>query len=400
MSDRRHWPPQRTGPLSRTIGVVVLLAVVSVLVMAREHGRQVSPSGERSVGSTTQLMKPRLTVPGDVLDAFPITQPTPVPGVGWRGWAARPQGRCAWLPDGLLRPLNPIKTPDPTRSTCDVELASGVRISIKWDWPPTRIIWSPFSTRTSTTIAGLPARLDKLNLLRSLIPGACQVTVNTHALTGLAVLAWRPSDRSPTPASRCDDATLTAELVARRLLVATGGSRWSQTPRAPTIPGTNRPTACELLAPGAIEFDLDDVTGYAAERTYQRDSCRYRHDSTEIATELATGTDANVSTTPHNDTGPDATYRQFGGIHAAREDRSADGCALSIQIAPERLLRTTYRSTNTKGRCVAAEMLAAQAMTILLDHTSADRHHQYVSRACQTKCGAPRGAGNRRRRRR
>jgi hypothetical protein len=350
--------------------MLALLALVAALAIARGIGPGASDTaGPAHRATLHRVDQARAAVPGDSWASLPATDPTPVPPSTWLGWDTQARGRCAWLPDGLLDPLRPAAEPTPTDTHCRVDLASGTALLITWTRPGTAILSTPFAVRRSIRVAGLPSRRDEPFLLRPVMPGACQIVVPTHALTSPAVLAWRPSNtaRRTIPAamraSPCDDATLAAELISRRLVTAAGGAPWRGTPRTPGAAAIAATTACDLLEPTAGEFGLD-LVGTTARRTPGHDSCTYDHDGTAITAQLLTGrvADTHPGTTP-------VAYRPFAGL-AARQDLPVDGCVLTVQITPTQVLRTTYRSATHTRPCVAAELLTANALTFLLNRTN------------------------------
>lgn len=348
--------------------MLALLALVAALAIARGSGPAASDdAGPTHHASLERSDRPR-AVPGDGWDSFPAVDPTPAPPIDWLGWDSQARGHCAWLPEGLLDPLRPVAAPTSHDTQCRADLASGTALLITWTWPGAKVLSTPFSVRHSVRIAGLTSRRDEPILLRTVMLGVCQIVVRTHALTNLAVLAWQPvstvGSASPTQLriSPCDDATLAAELITRRLVTAAGGAPWRGTPRTPSADAITATAACELLEPSTGTFDVDRI-GSTALRAPGHDSCSYDRDGMVITAELLTGAIADApSGSAH------VVYREFAGL-AARQDLRDDRCALTVQIAPTQVLRTSYRSATRTQACVAADLLAAHALTILLNRT-------------------------------
>jgi hypothetical protein len=350
--------------MARMTGILSLTLVAMILVIAHVS-RPSGADNDHDRPATERFTRKAPAVPHDTAGLLPITEPAPVPGYAWRGWSRFRQGHCAWLPSDLLAQLEPVSKPRSENLTCAISLAYGVQLRIKWGWPGSKVFWSPFSTRTHTALAGLPARVSKLGLT---LPSACQVSIRTQALAGLSVLAWRPTDAGRPPNPRCNEAVTAASLVARRFITSAGGAPWRLTPQTPDPAAFAGASACDLIAKGAATFDVD-TKGSTRELTDHHDICSYRDHGTKITMEIINRRERDqAGSVPR--AAAAASERRFADVLPARVERTPDRCAVVVTIKPHRTLRATYESAKHTEPCVAAELLAAQAVTALLNDTS------------------------------
>jgi hypothetical protein len=389
--------PQRSLAAARVAGFLGLVVVV-IFVMAVNHDAPRSAEGDSGTergrsedhGPGDLPGGPPGALLGDVLGyrlagawpAGPIEMPVSVPNARWQGWDRRPAGRCAWISPGLLDPLTFVARPEPTQSTCRLLLTTGTRVSILWARPGARIVWDPFSDSRDIAVAGLSARLSELDLVQSVMPGACEVSVHTRGPTGFVVLAWRPTDRAGGPVRRCDDALFAAELVARARVPAAGGTPWAPAPRMPSARAVVGASACELLE-SSPTIDRDDglITNLTLGQPPRgraggvSDSCAVRRNGMEITLQLVSDMGSSVDEVasqfwrPRRDA-TSVTYRRFAGALPTRQDRSSHSCALTVEIRPGHFLRSSYASTTRTAPCVEAELLTNHAVVELLDRTA------------------------------
>lgn len=345
------------------ITAVLLVGAMVLLVAAGEPDTAADIDRDTARQSQDRSIITGLDNPGEPLD-----QPIPVPTRDWQGWDRYSTGRCAWMPPGLLSPLDPTEPPRPTSTACAVPINGGGTVFVNWGPPEKRLLW--YATTGSDhgevvgeliTVAGLEARTTKPFFLTVLFPGICRVDVNTRSLTGLTVLAWNP----PAAANGCEVAETAAALVAHAVVPAAGGTSWADTPQQPTLLALVGRGSCELLIAGVDPLGelANGQPAIAGNDTMQQ--CELRRGDIEVGAWMTlTGSPGDL----HDVEG--ATVRRLGPLRAWEKD-VADTCTIATEVLPGHLLAVSYHDPGpTAARCAASELITANAVQTILDRTA------------------------------
>jgi hypothetical protein len=384
-----RWHGQ-TG-LRRALNIVGALLVVVLLVIAIDPtndmgtpaaGRGQGPANTQrsSDNSADQQYEPRDTPAGQdtASRGQQLNQPTAVPGYQWQGWGRYRDGRCAWIPAGLLDRLAPTGTPRPTSTSCIVPLGGGTNIRITWGPPQTSAQWTTEGSHASnsrrraevTTIAGLEARATRPFFLSIFFPGMCRIDLNTRGTSGLTVLAWNPHTRD----NRCHTAETAATLIAHARVPTAGGTPWNDTPQQPTVASLAGYGPCEMLSTSVSRLSVLDALD--ADRISISDSdhtdegCELTQPGVQVRTWLTSISDTatNARDTPAEPK-TDVQSRQLGSLRAYQQSRSKS-CVVQTEILPGYTLGVSYGVTKSASAiCSLAEVIAAAAVQTVLDRS-------------------------------
>jgi hypothetical protein len=350
------------GPedLRRALNLIATLLVGVLLVVAITQtddtdtsaaGRGEHPANsQRSSDSTEHRYKPRdaHTDRGTVSRGQPLNQPSPVPSYRWEGWNRYRDGRCAWLPAGLLDSLAPVGTPRPTSTSCIVSLGDGTTIRITWGPPQSAARWaiegghvttgdaSDGSRRAEvTTIAGLEARATRPFFLLIFLPGLCRIDLNTGSVTGLSIFTWHSGAR----ADRCHTAKTAATLISRARVPAAGGTPWNDTPQQPTVASLTGRGPCELLNASITRLNgLDDLDTGRMSISNSDDTdaeCELPQAGGQVRAWLTSTSD--TTTNAHDNPAgrnADGRPRQLGPLRAF-EKSSSKSCVVEAELLPD-----------------------------------------------------------------
>lgn len=336
------------------ITAALLVGAMVLLVATDEPNTAANTDRDTPRESQDRSFIAGLDKPGEPLD-----QPIPVPTRDWQGWDRYSTGRCAWMPPGLLSPLEPTEPPRPTSAGCVVPISGGGTVFVNWGPPEKRLLW--YSTKGSDrgevvgeliTVAGLEARATELFFLTVLFPGICRVDVNTRSLTGLTVLAWNP----PAAANGCEVVETAANLVAHAVVPAAGGTPWTDTPQQPTPLALVGRGSCELLIAGVDPLGelANGQPVISGNDTMQR--CTLLRGDTEVR---AWVTPTSASDRPDAE---GAAVRRLGPLRAW-EKETADTCTITTEVLPGHLLAVScHGQGRTAARCAASELITANAV--------------------------------------
>lgn len=350
----------------RTVLYLAAVLLVGAMVFLATTPGEPSPSADAERETTSETHDRSITTgldnPGEVLD-----QPIPVPSRDWRGWDRYSSGRCAWMPPGLLDPLAPTGPPRPTSTGCAVPISGGGTVFVNWGPPQKRLLW--YTTRQSNrgevvgeliTVAGLEARTTKPFFFTVLFPGICRVDVNTRSLTGLSILAWNP----PATAHGCDVAATAANLVARAVIPAAGGTPWPDTPQQPALVALVGRGPCELLAAGVSALGDLNSGQIVVTRDDSAHGCELAVDGGHVQAWLTPVDDAGRR--PEVD---GATDRRLGPLSAWEKD-TATSCTITTEVIPGQLLAVSYQDSGpATARCAVGELITATAVQTILDES-------------------------------
>lgn len=389
-----RWRSQ-TG-LRRVLNLVGVLLVVVLLVItiastddtdtpAAGRGQDPANAQRRSDNSTDQQYESRDPYPGQGADfrGQRLEHPVAVPSYRWQGWDRYREGRCAWIPAGLLAGLGPVGRPRPTSTSCIVSLGDGTNIRITWGPPQSPARWAPEGSYDAmgkasrsrrraevTMIAGLEAHLTRPIFLFIFFPGLCLIDLNTGSVTGLSILAWRPHPQG----NRCQIAETAATLIAHARVPAAGGMPWNDTPQQPTITSLAGNGPCELLSTSITR--LNGLDGLDADRISISDSehtegeCELTEPGTQVRAWMTsisdTATNARDTPAEHK---TDGQPRQLGSLRAYQQRRSKS-CAVQTELLPGYTLGVSYEVTKSASTiCSLAEIIAATAVQNVLDRS-------------------------------
>lgn len=380
----------QTG-LRRVLNIVGALLVVVLLVIAiaptddtdtPAAGRGQDPvnTPRSSDNSTGQQYEPRDTSTGQdiVSSGQQLNQPNAVPSYRWQGWNRYRDGRCAWIPTGLLDSLAPTGTPRPTSTSCIVSLGDGTNIRITWGPPQTSALWttegshnaSDSGRRAEVTIAGLEARATRPFFLFIFFPGMCRIDLNTRGTSGLTVLAWNPQTRD----NRCHTAETAATLIAHARIPTAGGTPWNDTPQQPTVASLAGHGPCELLSTSMTRLNgLDDLDGgriSISDADHTDEGCELSQSGVRVRTWLTSISD--TATKAHYipaEPKTDGQSRQLGALRAYQQGRSKS-CVVQTEIFPGYILGVSFGVAKSASTvCLLAEVIAAAAVQIVLDRS-------------------------------
>jgi hypothetical protein len=389
-----RWRGQ-TG-LRRAINIGGALLVVVLLVIAiaptddadtpaAGRGQEPANAQRSSENSTDQQYEPSDTSPGQGTASVgqQLNQPTAVPSYQWQGWDRYRDGRCAWLPTGLLDPIGPVGTPRPTSTSCIVSLGDGTNIRITWQPPQTSAQWTTEGSRNATdnasdsrrraevtTIAGLEARATRPFFLFIFFPGVCRVDLNTRSTSGLTVLAWNPHTRD----NRCQTAEAAATLIAHGRIPAAGGTPWSDTPQQPTVASLVGYGACELLNTSITRLNgLDDLNAgriSISDSDHAAGGCELTQPGVHVRAWLTlTGDSATDASESPAGRKMDGQPRQLGSL-PAYEKGGSTSCVVLAELLPGYTLGVSYETERgASAACSLADLVAATAAQILLDRS-------------------------------
>lgn len=358
--------------LRRCVGVIVVAAICAACSTTTGWSRASSKGappplpggpGHNSTKTPGSSKTPDDYTPpedGSGWPTQPFDQPSPVPGFNWQGWDKH--SRCDWLPPDLLVSLA-IGPPRLGGHFCHIPIADGDDLQILWGESYSGIS-DPLDFSRKTKIAGLEARTLDFELNAKNYPGSCKVEVNTRSLSSFSVLNWSPTKRPADREARCAIATQAAELIARRLVPAAGGTGWSVTPQTPIPASVLGKSACEIVGDRVVTYVGVEKAKPTMERTADGDTCIYEQRGKRV---VAFVTDsqgiAQTPSVPNAKTAPRTL-----GIMPARTEVTNTDCAIVVEFQTGRVLRVQYSDNVGDGRaCKAAQALAAQAIHQLLE---------------------------------
>lgn len=303
---------------------------------------------------------------------FPKAAPdqlAPVPGYNWKGWDKQPSGRCAWVTPGMFDGVASAP-PFPAGHFCSFLTIEGSNIQISWGGAFNPFLYDAVAYMEPAEVAGLQARAYNLAANQQVYPGSCQVQVHTRSLSGLQVLHWNEHKQPLDQAVSCAKAKQVAEIIAKKMVPAAGGTVWASTPQQPN-PALVGKKACVVVD--------DIVTTFAGIAVKDKDHKEGSNDigATCVADRgerhsvalLTEGPDQGLA---HVDPAKGAKVTDIPiGPLKARKEIHGRTCAVAVEFVPGRLLRIQYSNDKyAEGTCMYARLMVMVALGRMVEKGS------------------------------